>query len=458
MMRLSDILLQSLRSLFRRKLRTLLTMLGVVIGTAAIVVTLSLGAGAEQAQMELLESTENLRLIEVYPYYSVASGRITRMNDNTVRDLRAMPHVAAVTPIVTVMTGSQYIIETGDCENRTTLIAVSPSDFALIQPLKSGTYFSGRTDRMEFIMSEISLMEFRDPDKPYIWNDAYSLLLNGEELPLPEIDWYGSRYELNIEWENYENYEANNFEPEIERISQKAALTGIMEADINDPHFSYCAIVSLDWLKKFVRSHKGFCAEQGLDISTYDTAYVLADSVDAVEPILKELHDYGIQYSSPLETVQLMKRQIATMQGFLGFIGAISMLVAALSIANTMMMSVYERTKEIGIMKVLGCSLGAIRAMFLCEAAYIGIFGGGLGLIASYLLSYAVNNVRWLQEIVAKVLSGYEIFTSGSAASVISPSLAGGAYLFAVVIALLSGIVPARRAMKQSSLAALRSE
>ena len=458
MMRLSDILLQSLRSLFRRKLRTLLTMLGVMIGTAAIVVTLSLGAGAEKAQMELLESTENLRLIEVYPYYSASSGRVTRMNDNTIRDLRAMSHVAAVTPIVTVMTGSQYMIGTGDYVNRTTLIAVEPEDFAKIQPLKSGTHLSDRTNRMEFIMSEISLMEFTDPDDPYVWNDAYSLLLNGEELPLPDIDWYGSRYELNIEWENYDNYEANGFEPEIERISQKAVLNGIMEADINDAHFSYCAIVSLDWLKKFCRSHKDFCAEQGLDISTYDTAYVLADDVDAVEPLLKQLNDYGLQYSSPLETVQLMKRQIATMQGFLGFIGAISMLVAALSIANTMMMSVYERTKEIGIMKVLGCGLGAIRAMFLCEAAYIGIFGGGLGLIASYLLSYAVNNVRWLQELAAKVLSGYEVFTSGSAVSVISSSLAGGAFLFAVVIALLSGIPPARRAIKLSSLAALRSE
>ena len=58
-MRLSDILRQSLQNLFRRKLRTILTMLGVVIGTAAIVVTLSLGAGAEKAQMDTLEATTN---------------------------------------------------------------------------------------------------------------------------------------------------------------------------------------------------------------------------------------------------------------------------------------------------------------------------------------------------------------------------------------------------------------
>ena len=64
-MRWTDILEQSLHNLFRRRLRTLLTMLGVVIGTAAIIVTLSLGAGAEKAQMDALESTTNLKLIEV---------------------------------------------------------------------------------------------------------------------------------------------------------------------------------------------------------------------------------------------------------------------------------------------------------------------------------------------------------------------------------------------------------
>ena len=101
------------------------------------------------------------------------------------------------------------------------------------------------------------------------------------------------------------------------------------------------------------------------------------------------------------------------MQAFLGFIGMISMLVAALSIANTMMMSIYERTREIGVMKVLGCKLGNIRMMFLSEAAYIGVFGGILGLIVSYTLSYALNNVAWLQGIVASVMSGSNFFGSG---------------------------------------------
>ena len=134
------------------------------------------------------------------------------------------------------------------------------------------------------------------------------------------------------------------------------------------------------------------------------------------------------------------------------------MLVAALSIANTMMMSIYERTKEIGVMKVLGCRLGNIRMLFLAEAAYIGVFGGGLGLAASFALSYALNNVPWIQEIVASFMSGSAIFdTGGSSTSVISPQLAWGTWLGVVAVSVLSGLYPAYRAMRLSSLAAIRN-
>ena len=400
--------------------------------------------------------------IEVSPYYSTSLAgdqgkRVTRITDSVISDIRAMEGVDAVTPMVTVMLGAQAVIKTGDYENSTTLLAVLPTDFAKIQSLKSGEYFTGRTDRMEFIMSEVALMDFVDPDEDYEWIDAYSILQAGGELPLPSINWYSSRYSMVFRWEDWDNYLQNNYEPEIQEIDFKAQLTGIIEADINDWRFSYYAIVNLNWLKKVYRENRDFFKEQGFELNGYDTVYVLADSVDNVDAVIKQLNDYGLQYSSPMETVALMKKQIAMMQGFLGFIGAISMLVAALSIANTMMMSIYERTREIGVMKVLGCTLGNIRALFLTEAAYIGLFGGGAGLLLSLLLSYALNNVEALQNIVSSVLSGAEMFATDGATSIISPQLAWGTWLFVIAVSVLSGLYPARRAMKLSSLAAIRS-
>ena len=462
-MRWIDILSQSLNNLLRRKLRSLLTMLGVVIGTAAIVVTLSLGAGAEKAQMEALESTTNLKLIQVYPFYGsdnsmTGQRRVTKITDGTIRDLRNMEGVTAVTPMVNVWMGAQFILTTGKYENYCSILAVLPEDFAKMQKLKSGHYFTGNTDRMEFIMSEIAMLDFRGPKKDYEWVDYYSILSSGGELPLPNINWLGAKYDLTLRWEDYSNASPPDYEPEVTEKSYKAKMMGVLEADLNDYQFSYYAIVNLNWLKKVYKENKSWFKEMGFELESYDTVYVLADSVEAVDGIIEQLNDYGVQYSSPLEYVALMKEQIATVQGFLGFIGAISMLVAALSIANTMMMSIYERTREIGVMKVLGCRLGNIRMLFLMEAAYIGLFGGGMGLLASYGLSYALNNVEWIQEIVASFMSGSAIFdTGGSSTSVISPQLAWGTWLGVVSVSVLSGVYPAYRAMRLSSLAAIRN-
>ncbi len=462
-----DILGQSLQNLLRRKLRSLLTMLGVVIGTAAIVVTLSLGAGAEKAQMEALESSTNLKLIQVYPFYggygedSGTGGpqrRVSKINDGVIRDIRRMNGVDAVTPLVNVWMNCSFILKTGKYENYMSMLAVEPADFARMKELKSGRYFSGNTDRMEFIMSEIAMLDFRDPKKDYEWVDYYSLLSEGKELPLLDINWLGARYDMVMRWEDYTNASPPDYTPEVTEKTYKAKMMGIIGASLNDWQFSYYGIVNLNWVKKIVKENKSMLRDSGFSLDNYDQVYVLAKSVDDVEGILKQLNDYGVQYSSPLEMVATMKEQIATVQGFLGFIGAISMLVAALSIANTMMMSIYERTREIGVMKVLGCRLSNIRMLFLAEAAYIGVFGGGLGLIVSYLLSYALNNVTWMQQIVSSFMSGSSIFqTGGSTTSLISPTLAWGTWSFVIIVSLLSGLYPAYRAMRLSSLAAIRN-
>lgn len=113
-----------------------------------------------------------------------------------------------------------------------------------------------------------------------------------------------------------------------------------------------------------------------------------------------------------------------------------------------MMMSIYERTKEIGVIKVLGCSLRNIKQMFLLEAAYIGFIGGAAGNILSFLLSFAIN-----------VATG-----NGSAMgldsniSYIPLWLVAASMAFAVLVGMIAGYFPALRAMRLSPLAAIRNE
>ena len=151
----------------------------------------------------------------------------------------------------------------------------------------------------------------------------------------------------------------------------------------------------------------------------------------------------GYYAYSNAEWIEQTKSEYAMIQAVLGGIGAVSMFVAAISIANTMMMSIYERTKEIGVMKVLGCGLGRIRDLFLMEAGFIGFAGGVLGIALSYGISALLNVL---------------LATSIGSISYIPIWLSGLALVFAVIIGMLAGLLPALRAMRLSALSALRNE
>ena len=123
-------------------------------------------------------------------------------------------------------------------------------------------------------------------------------------------------------------------------------------------------------------------------------------------------------------------------------------------IANTMTMSTYERTKEIGVMEVLGCALGNIRSMFLAEAAFIGFLGGVVGIILSYVLSIVLNKVI-APRFMGDMLEGYG---SNVSISAIPLWLVALAIVFSTLIGMIAGFFPAQRATKLSPLAAIRNE
>ena len=136
-------------------------------------------------------------------------------------------------------------------------------------------------------------------------------------------------------------------------------------------------------------------------------------------------------------------------QAVLGGIGAVSLFVAAIGIANTMMMSIYERTKEIGIIKVLGCDMKVIRNMFLLESGFIGFMGGVVGLLFSEAVSFAINRLLNI---------GQSMTGMSGDISRIPLWLAAASLAFAVFIGMAAGFFPALRAMKLSPLAAIRNE
>ena len=140
-----------------------------------------------------------------------------------------------------------------------------------------------------------------------------------------------------------------------------------------------------------------------------------------------------------------LKKETRIIEMILGGLGGIAMLVSAISIANTMTMAIYERTKEIGVMKVLGCELRDIKNMFLSEAAFIGFLGGATGLSISLAISKLLNTI-------AGSMMG------GTKMSVIPPWLAIFSLCFATLVGIISGYIPAVRAVKITALSAIRHE
>lgn len=165
----------------------------------------------------------------------------------------------------------------------------------------------------------------------------------------------------------------------------------------------------------------------------------------------------GFRTSSMESIRKPMEQEARQKQMMLGGLGAISLFVAALGITNTMIMSISERTREIGVMKSLGCFVKDIRRIFLLEAGCIGFLGGIAGAILSYGISALMNFAS------ARTASDSLDFMMGAVAepsklSVIPWWLAVFAVLFSVAIGVGAGYYPANKAVKISALEAIKHD
>jgi len=195
--------------------------------------------------------------------------------------------------------------------------------------------------------------------------------------------------------------------------------------------------------------------------TTFDNAFVRVASIDYTQQVAEAINDMGFVAGYPGEWIDMQRRQQQGTRTLLIAIAAISLLVAAINIANTMITSVTERTKEIGVMKVIGASIKDIRRLFLLEAVMIGILGGLFGVGVSLIGSYVLNNfeIGFLEGLGPPDLSGWGIaMQENPIVSLVTPQLLLLALGVAAGVGLISGYFPARRATRLSALAAIRSE
>jgi putative ABC transport system permease protein len=188
-----------------------------------------------------------------------------------------------------------------------------------------------------------------------------------------------------------------------------------------------------------------------LEREGYDSVTIRAADVSHANTLSVQLRHDGFQVQS-LEMILVVADRIVTaITVMFTLIAGIALLVATIGIANTMVMAIYERTREIGILKAMGASSREIRQMFMLEAGFIGLIGGVFGLLLGWLVGIGLNQG------IQIYLKARELPMRGHF-FVVTLTLAVGVIFFAAFIGLVAGLLPAQRAAKLDPLEALRHE
>ena len=192
-------------------------------------------------------------------------------------------------------------------------------------------------------------------------------------------------------------------------------------------------------------------APDTLETDGYSGLVVRTASIADASRISKDVSDRGFRAATLQALLDQVNRIFLIVETMLSSMGALALLVASLGIANTMIMAIFERTREIGVLKALGASNGDVLKMFMVEAGAIGFLGGVAGILGGWALS------RFLDWVIHNYLTSIQM-SIPAPFFVLTPALVAGALAFATVIGLLAGIYPAARAARLDPLVALRHE
>ena len=469
-MRWSDLLRMSAGSLKRRKLRAFLTILGVVIGTASIVVMISLGLGLQQSmyeQMELDGGTTGLTVTGksgdgmMYSYSTDAGSEEETskyITDDTIDEFKTLEHVKSADPVLNF----SALALKGKYEGYLQLYGMTPEamESLNLELEPGGRLPDPDSPELELVFGNMVLVDFYEKGTGSGYWDT------GE---LPDIDLQNDKLFVILDQDSYyqtqstpemgaegggESGENTVRTPKKYVLGACGVIAGGPDTYNTNSYNVLCDIYKLkEYLQKEFRGRAipgQPTTQSGKSYSqfVYSSASVQADDMENVEELAQTIRSLGYDVYTNVEYINGMKKTLGMVQAVLGGIGAVSLLVAAIGIANTMMMAIYERTKEIGVMKVIGCSLKNIRQLFLLEAAFIGFIGGVAGNVLSLIISAVIN----------VLIPGENLWGTEGNISYIPIWLMLASMGFAVLVGMAAGYFPAVRAMKLSPLAAIRNE
>lgn len=423
-----------------RKFRTILTIVGIMIGTMSIVSMLTAGMGAKSAMLDEIEKMENTKNIRVTAISTYRKDMI--LTDSVVSKFMKLDDVDAVYPILTV-TGQERMGEYFGWNN---IIGV-PVEYFDDMELSKGEIPEYNGSRPKLLAGKgfgDSMYNIRT------WTE-YSKSVNGS------VSFVGKRIDFKVDSAMDSMYtematDTDAAEEDDYQMADDGIKLGIVGENTNEYDFSL--YTDIDTLKLFLKriSKDDRIPGQPVDkngqpygVWVYDTIIVRADSINNVEHLSKVIKDMGYEVNNSLEDVRSVNKTIGMVQMILGAIGSIAAIVAVIGIINTMMTAVYDRVKEIGLLKMLGADSDDISIMFLFEAAVLGLMGGALGVGLSFLINLYLNKKLVL---LMELPKGSWIMDTPLWLIVL-------AIVLSIVVSVLAGTFPARWASKIKPLEAI---
>ncbi len=434
-MRLSDIIKQANHNLWRNRSRTILTTLAITVGSLTIMLTVGINAGVNGYIDKQVESTGGNDIIEVMP-----KGIADRMSS--------------------MMTlGATEVQEYRSNQGQSQQVSLTDRDLAGIKRLK-GVKLAKLSD----LLYPSYITRDRDEAKKYKLTvgplAASSIKLDLAAGRSVRID--GSEAEAILPDRYLEPLgfsSAKQAIGQVVRVGVPHRLGGqIDEVKIrivgvqNQSIVGFGRVFLNDAAGRLIRSAyltgmpEALQSQHGLIIIQVKPGY---ESKEKLAQIKQELTNMGYSSISEDDYISSIKLFFNAITVVLTIFGVIALITASIGIVNTLLMSVRERTREIGLMKAMGLSSGRIFALFSLEAVSLGFWGGMLAAGLAVVIKQTVN--PWAGRNFLSGLPGFNLIE-------LNPLYVGAIVVIVMVVAFLAGTLPAKRATKQDPIQALRYE